>query len=114
MILNIPLLPTMEITKAENHPVYVNGITLVNGMPIIDDNHKDSSRIEEFRNAGFTKQYIEWLTESNPNYRSIKGSPIHYGSSLPYKPSYSKISNETVLHDPDNYDTLHTIEIIQD
>lgn len=99
------------ITIADNHPVYVNGTKLVNGMPIIDDNHKDFSRLEEFQNAGFSKDYIQWLTD--PQYpRASPGKPINYGTSLPYKPAYSKIGNETILYDPDNCDMLHKIEII--
>jgi hypothetical protein len=102
--------PAPVITKADNHPVYVNGTKLINGHPVIDDNHKDISRVEEFQKLGFNPDYIRWLTDDLYP-RAQKGSPINYGSSLPYKPAYGKIKNETKLSDPDKYDLIHKIEI---
>ena len=43
-------------TIADNHPVYVNGTKLINGYPIIDDRHKDLSRLDEFNKIGFSKE----------------------------------------------------------
>lgn len=106
--------PEPEITIADNHPVYINGIKLINGRPLITDNHKDSSRLEEFISAGFSKLYIQWLTDSEimHKYTSSKGKPCGSKQSEPFKPSYSKIGNETILPDPDNYLVKHKVEIV--
>jgi hypothetical protein len=104
--------PAPVETIADNHPVYVNGTKLVNGYPIIDDRHKDISRVNEFTNIGFSKEYIQYLTDARMSsyyFRGGKGKPIHYGSSLPGKPSYSKITQDNDIYDPDNYEIKHKV-----
>jgi len=104
--------PAPVETIADNHPVYVNGTKLVNGYQIIDDRHKDISRINEFNDIGFSKEYIQYLTDARISayyFHGEKGKPIHYGSSLPGKPSYSKITQDNDIHDPDNYEIKHKI-----
>lgn len=95
MINNIPQLPEMVITKADNHPIWVNGTDLVNGMPIITDNHKDETRLNEFIAAGFTPQYIQWLTVNDPRYRIENHSPVTKRSYHPKSVSYAGIKAET-------------------
>jgi len=108
--------PVLVETIADNHPVYVNGTKLVDGRPMITERTKDSSRIEEFKKLGFSRQYIQELTDSSFytyyfGLTGIKGKKCNYGSSLPYKPSYAKITDKTVLSDPvTGYN--HIIEII--
>ena len=95
MINNIPQLPEMVITKADNHPIWINGTELVNGMPIITDNHKDETRLNEFIAAGFTPQYIRWLTVNDPRYRVDNHSPCPKRSYPPKSVSYAGIKAET-------------------
>jgi hypothetical protein len=90
--------PEPEITTADNHPVYVNGTKLVNGHPIIDDKHKDSSRVEEFKTLRFSPYYVSWLTGENWIGCS-KGKPsVYHAASKPV--TNNKIGNETVLCAP--------------
>jgi len=106
--------PAPVITKADNHPIYCNGTELINGMPFLSGNKTDESRIEELTKLGFSHDAIRLWTDSefvHYYFRGAKGAPCSYGTSLPYKPSYSKIGNETVLSDPDNYLVKHKIEI---
>ena len=108
--------PTPVETIADNHPVYVNGTKLINGKPMITDKTKDFSRIEEFKKLGFSREYIQELTDSqicSYYFQGSKGTKINYGTSLPYKPSYSKIGNETILSDPIR-DLKHKILIEKD
>jgi len=101
-------------TIADNHPVYVNGTKLINGYPIIDDRHKDLSRLDEFNKIGFSKEYIQYLTDAricSYYFHGEKGKPINYGSSLPGKPSYKGITKENETHDPDDYTIIHKITI---
>ena len=95
MIDNIPQLPEMVITKAENHPIWINGTVLVNGMPIITDNHKDETRLNEFIAAGFSPQYIQWLTVNDHRYRVENHSPCPKRSYHPKSVSYAGIKAET-------------------
>jgi hypothetical protein len=106
--------PNPVITKADNHPVYVNGTELINGMLFLSGNKTDSSRVEELKRLHFSADAIKMYTDSeflSYYFKGSKGSPCNYGSTLPYKPSYSKISNEVILMDPDNYLVKHKIEI---
>jgi hypothetical protein len=107
--------PSPVLSVAQDHPVYINGTKLVNGHPVLTGNKTDESRIEEFKKCGFSREYIQELTDSSfYSYyfgTGIKGTKCNYGSSLPYKPSYSKIGNKTVLCDPVNDLVSHVIEI---
>ena len=107
--------PAPVITKADNHPIYCNGTKLINGMPFLSGNKTDESRIEELKKLCFSDDAIKMYTDGeflNYYFRGAKGAPCSYGTSLPYKPSYSKIGNEGILPDPDNYLVKHKIEIV--
>jgi hypothetical protein len=104
-------------TIADNHPVYVNGTKLVNGYQIIDDRHKDISRIDEFNKIRFSKEYIQYLTDAricSYYFHGEKGKPINYGTSLPGKPSYKGITCDNDIHDPDHYEIKHKLTIDKD
>lgn len=118
-VINLPLFrrieyPDPEITICENHPIWVNGTKLVNGHPVIDDKHKDETRLQEFKNLHFSKEYIQYLTDSkiySYYFQGSKGKPIKYGTKLPGSPSYKGITKENHIHDPADYGIIHKIEI---
>ncbi|MCK9592903.1 MAG: hypothetical protein M0Q91_12940 [Methanoregula sp.] len=122
-VFNLPIFrrieyPDPEITICENHPVFINGTKLVNGHPVIDDKHKDSTRIEEFKKIGFSKEYIADLTDHFWVHagKGTKGSKVISGSKFPAgkkRPavSYNGITKENQIHDLTDYEIIHKIEI---
>lgn len=108
-----PIYSSPIITIADNHPIWINGTKMINGSPIIDDDHKDETRIEEFKKIGFSKVYIQWLTDSKYKhiYSSSKGSPLRWGNKTLNGTSYKGITAQNQIHDKEDYDIIHRIEI---